>query len=129
MNHLVRNKRKVYLCNQTISLETNRIIYTEPTEYNLYYQPLTTDGEIIAAGQEYINRLVIYTSPKIAKEFHDKDRCYVFTEVPETYDKTCTNADFYVDGEPLFFLNEARIYLQRMTGDDVYAKEIPHESV
>ena len=129
MNHLVRNKRDVYLCNQTISLQTNRIIYTEPTKYKLNYQPLTTDGEIIAAGQEYINRLVIYTSPKIAKSFHDKDRCYVFKEIPKSYDKTCSDADFYVDGEPLYFLNEARIYLQRMTGDGINAEDIPHESV
>lgn len=116
MNHLVRNKRKVYLCNQ--QEENNRIIYSEPKEYMLNYQPLSTDSEIIAAGQEYINRLVIYTNPKIAKDFHSKDRCYIFKDIPEEYDKFAIDADFYVDGEPLYYLNEARIYLQRMTGDE-----------
>ena len=116
MNHLVRNKRVVYLCKQ--KEENGRIIYDEPAEYKLYCQPLSTDSEIIAAGQEYINRLVIYTSPEIASNFKSKDRCYVFTDIPETYDKTCNNADFYVDGEPLYFINESRIYLQRMTGDE-----------
>ena len=116
MNHLIRNKRTVYLCNQTI--ENNRIVYLEPKEYNLYFQPLSTDGEIIVAGQEYVNRLAVYTSPKIAKDFHDKDRCYVFREKPLTHSKICEDADFYVDGEPLTFLNEARFYLQRMTGEE-----------
>jgi len=117
MNHLMRNKRKVYLCNQIIALERDKIVYSEPTEYNLYYQPLSTDGEIIAAGQEYMNRLVIYTKPEIANNFHDKDRCYIFKDIPAQYDETCADADFYVDGEPLHFINESRIYLQRMTGD------------
>lgn len=116
MNHLIRNKRIVYLCNQTI--ENERIIYTEPKKYNLNYQPLSTDGEIIVAGNEYINRLAVYTSPEIASAFHNKDRCYVFKEIPSEYNKLCTDADFYVDGEPLYFLNEARFYLQRMTGDE-----------
>ena len=117
MNHLVRNKRTVYLCSQTVS--NGRIVFAEPKEYKLNYQPLSTDGEIIAAGQEYINRLAVYTSPEIASAFHDKDRCYVFKEKPQTHDITCNNTDFYVDGEPLYFLNEARFYLQRMTGDGV----------
>lgn len=116
MNHLIRNKRKVYLCNQVE--ENNRLIFTQPEEYNLNFQPLSTDGEIIVAGNEYNKRLAVYTSPKIAQNFHNNDRCYVFVEIPEQYDKTCTNADYYVDGEPLTYLNESRFYLQRMTGDD-----------
>lgn len=116
MNHLIRNKRKVFLCKQ--QEENNRIIFSEPVEYNLNYQPLSTDGEIIAAGQEYINRLSVYTKPDIAKNFKNKDRCYIFKEIPQEYDEFASNADFYVDGEPIYFLNEARFYLQRMTGDE-----------
>lgn len=116
MNHLQRNKRKIYLCNQ--EEENGRIIYSEPKEYNLNFQPLTTDGEIIAIGSEYINRLVIYTTPNIAKDFKNKDRCYVYTDIPEEYDKFCNDADFYVDGNPLILLNEAYFYLQRMTGEN-----------
>lgn len=144
MNHLCRNKRAIYLCNQTQILaealltEENevllaededaiivsssevddRIIYSIPRKFKLNYQPLTTDGEIIVAGNEYNKRLVVYTSPKIAQKFHNADRCYVFKEPPKEYDKLCVDADFYVDGEPLTFLNESHFYLQRMTGDD-----------
>jgi len=144
MNHLMRNKREIYLCNRTQILEEllqtenekiiltekeiplsisstkieNRIIFSFPAIYRLNYQPLSTDGEIIVAGDEYNKRLVVYTSPEIAKDFHNNDRCYVFVKPPEEYDKTCANADYYVDGEPLTYLNESHFYLQRMTGDD-----------
>lgn len=118
MQRLVRNKRQLYLCNKIIDENnTNRIIYSEPIECNMNYQPLSTTGEIIASGNDFINRLVVYTSPEKAREIHNFDRCYVFVEPPEEYDKFCANADFYVDGEPMSFLNEARFYLQRMIGD------------
>lgn len=116
MNHLARNKRTIYLCNQIE--ENNRIVFSEPTEYKLNYQPLSTDGEIIVAGNEYNKRLVVYTSNNIAKNFHNNDRCYVFTTPPEERDTICKNADYYVDGEPLLFLNESHFYLQRMTGEN-----------
>lgn len=117
MNRLKRNKRIIFLCNQII--QENRKVFTEPVKYELNYQPLLTEGEIITAGPEYINRLVVYTSVEEAKNFHNADRCYVFVEKPEEYDKFCNTADFYVDGEPLIFLNEARFYLQRMVGDTI----------
>jgi hypothetical protein len=115
MYRLQRNKRPVYVCNQDV--ENDRKIFNKPKLFKLNYQPLSTDGEIITAGTEYINRLVVYLSPKEAKQIHNADRCYVFVEPSKEYDKFCVNADFYVDGEPLIYLNEARLYLQRMVGD------------
>lgn len=118
MQRLNRNKRKIYVCNKKIDEENgNRIIFSKPTLYRMNYQPLSTTGEIVASGNEFINRLVVYTSPKKAEKIHNFDRCYVFSTPPETHDKYCSTADFYVDGEPLCFLNEARFYLQRMIGD------------
>jgi hypothetical protein len=96
---------------------TNRIIYSNPIKCNMNYQPLSTTGEIIASGNEFINRLVVYTSPTKAKNIHNFDRFYVFIKPPKEYDKFCADADFYVDGEPMTFLNESRFYLQRMIGD------------
>lgn len=144
MRHLRRNKRVLFLCNKTQTLDEplitedeniivaeneipiivesteveDRLIFSIPMKYRLNYQPLATDGEIIVAGTEYNKRLVVYTTPEIAAKFHNGDRCYVFKEPPKIYDKTCADADFYVDGEPLTFLNESHFYLQRMTGDD-----------
>lgn len=115
MKQLIRNRRNIYLCNK---IEDNgRIKFLEPELYKVNFQPLSSAGEIIASGNDYVNRLVIYTSVEKAKEFHNFDRCYVYTEPPEEQDDYCINADFYVDGEPLFYLNEATIYLQRMIGD------------
>lgn len=116
MKHLTRNKRTIYLCKQAV--ENDRIIFQEPVEYKINFQPLSSDGEIIASGTDYTKRLVVYTNPDIAKEFHNHDRCFVFREKPEEYDKTCNTADFFVDGEPLIYLNESHFYLQRMLGDD-----------
>lgn len=118
MQRLIRNKRKFYLCNKTVDENyENRVIYSKPIVCNMNYQPLSTTGEIIASGNEFINRLVVYTSPEKAQKIHNFDRCYVFTNPPKEYDKFCVDADFYVDGEPMTFLNEARFYLQRMIGD------------
>lgn len=115
MKQLLRNRRDVYLCNRID--DDGRIKFSSPVLYKVNYQPLSTDGEIIAFGNDYINRLAIYTSIDKAKNFHNFDRCYVYTEVPDVADELCVNADYYVDGEPLFYLNEAIIYLQRMVGE------------
>lgn len=116
MYRLKRNKRTIYLCNKIVN--EGRTIFGEPEKVELNYQPLSTDGEIITAGIEYIKRLVVYASVEEAQKFHNADRCYVFINKPEEYDKFCNTADFYVDGEPLIYLNEARFYLQRMVGDE-----------
>lgn len=118
MHRLTRNKREFYLCNKMVDEENkNRIIYSKPILCKMNYQPLSTTGEIVASGNEFINRLAVYTSPEEGSQIHNFDRCYVFVKPPENYDKFCTTADFYVDGEPLSFLNETRFYLQRMIGD------------
>lgn len=115
MNNLKRNRKVFYVCNQKV--ENDRLIFTEPKKMFLNYQPISMTGEIIAFGSEYINRLIIYTNSKIAENFHNFDRCYVYKKPPTTYDKFCSEADFYVDGEPLIYLTEATITLNRMTGD------------
>ena len=115
MNNLKRNRNVLYLCKQIE--ENGRIVFDRPKKFNLNYQPVSTTGEIISFGSEFINRLIIYTTSEVAKEFHNFDRVYINNKLPEEYDKTCSDADFYVNGEPLIFLTEAMIYLQRMTGD------------
>lgn len=115
MNHLKRNKRLLYLCNR--KEVDDRIIYDKPIPLYVDYQPLSSNGEIIAFGEEYTNRLSVYTNPETAKKFRNADRCYVFIDKPEKYDKLCSTADFYVDGDPMINICEGRLYLQRMTGE------------
>ena len=118
MNNLKRNKRTLYVCNQKIV--NDRKIFNKPRMIKVNYQPIADkdSGIILAVGMEYINRLIVYMKPSMAKYFRNGDRCYVFVDPPETYDKTCNTADFYVDGMPTKYLNESTVHLQRMTGDD-----------
>lgn len=117
MNRLNRNKRTVYLCNAIIEDTTDRLIFAKPKKIKLNFLPLSSTGEIIAIGEEYIKRLVVYTGLDEIKQIHNGDRFYVYVDPPKNYDKTCATADYYVDGEPLKFINEGRFYLQRMTGE------------
>ena len=115
MNNLKRNKNVLYLCQQ---VENNgRLEFSKPIKLKLNYQPVSMTGEIISFGSEFINKLVIYTTDKVAKQFHNFDRCYIYTKPPKDYDKFASEADFYINGNPAIFLTEAIIYLQRMTGD------------
>ena len=118
MNNLKRNKRTLYLCRQII--DNDRIFFDEPIKVKVNYQPVADKdvGEILAVGQDYFNRFIVYMRPSVAKKFHNFDRCYVFVEPPETYDKTCQGADFYVDGQPTRYINESTVHLQRMNGAD-----------
>lgn len=118
MNNQLRNRRKVYLCSISVDENTNRKIFLEPKEMKLNYLPLSSTGEIISAGNEFAKRLVVYTTKDIAKDIHNNDRFFIYKEPPTEYDKTCADADFEVDGEPLKHINEGVFYLQRMTGDD-----------
>ena len=118
MNNLKRNKRPLYICNQTIV--NNRKLFSEPIKVYVNYQPVADKdkGIILAVGPEYINRLIVYMRPSMAEKFKNGDRCYVFVDPPTTHDVTCNTADFYVDGMPTRYINESTVHLQRMTGDD-----------
>jgi hypothetical protein len=116
MNNLKRNKRKLWHCTKTI--EDGKVIFTEPEKVLLNYQPIKSVGEILEAGPDSINTLIAYMRPSLGKKFHNGDRCYVFVEPPEEYDKTCNKADYYVDGDPKIYINEYTIHLQRMIGDE-----------
>ena len=115
MTNLRRNRNVLYLCNQIE--ENDRLIFDKPKRMKLNYQPLSMTGEIISFGSEFIDKLIIYTTKDVAKQFHNFDRVYINNKVPSVYDKLCKDADFYVNGEPLIYINEATIYLQRMIGD------------
>ena len=66
MTNLKRNKRKFYLCNRTE--ENGRVIFSEPIELEMNYQPVSMTGEIISFGSEFINKLVLYTTEEKSKQ-------------------------------------------------------------
>lgn len=117
MNRLRRNKRLLYVCNQ---VEKNgRTIYEKPIPIKVNYQPVADKdmGEVLAFGQDYINRMIVYINPNQRKYFKNFNRCYVFVEPPKEHDVTCSTADFYVDCIPTRYINESTVHLQRMKGD------------
>lgn len=116
MNNLKRNKRRFYYCNKIE--ENGRMIFSKPKPIKLNFQPISSEGEIIAIGPDYANRLIVYMRPKLGKNFKNGDRCYVFVDPPKKYDKNCNTADYYVDGEPKIYINEYTMHLTRMTGDE-----------
>lgn len=116
MNNQIRNKRKIYLCKRTI--KDKRIVFSEPIVAWVNYQPVSDSamGQILAYGENYIDRLILYMTKKRSKMFHNFDRCYVFREPPTPFNDLCSDADFFVDGEPTQYINESTVHLQRMTG-------------
>ena len=119
MNNLKRNKRKFYLCKK--KEENGRVIFAEPIEVKLNFQPIEskkTQGQLLEFGPDFTSTLIVYMKSSEASKFSNGDRCYVFVNPPDTYDKTCTTADYYVDGNPKIYINECTIHLERMKGDD-----------
>lgn len=119
MNVLKRNKRKLYLCRK--KEVDGRIVFDEPIELRLNFQPIEsvkTLGQLLEAGPDYTSTLIVYVKPTMRELLHNGDRCYVYVNPPEEYDKTCTTADYVVNGEPKLYMNECTFQLVRMKGDE-----------
>lgn len=119
MNCLKRNKRKIYLCRKIE--DDGRMIFGEPIEVRVNFQPIEstkTQGLWLETGPDYTSTLIVYIKPTLRDLFHNGDRCYVFVNPPEEYDKTCTTADYVVNGEPKLYMNECTFHLIRMKGDE-----------
>ena len=117
MVNMKRNKRTLYLCKKYI--EDNITQYKEPEEIKINYMPITSNGEMIAIGNEYSQYLKLTGTPEVCSKFSNGDRCYVFVQVPED-DEMREYADFQVYGQPLITINEGNLILKRLTGDMLY---------
>ena len=119
MNTLKRNKRKFHLC-QKIEVD-GRMIFDKPIEMKANFQPIEdtrTINQLLEFGPDHTSTLIVYIKPTLRDLFHNGDRCYVFVEPPEEYDKTCTTADYVINGEPKLYMNECTFHLSRMKGDE-----------
>ena len=115
MNNLKRDKKGFYLCKK----EESGRFFQKPILKKLNYQPTSSTGDILAYGADYTMYLTITTTPKKAKDFSNNDRCYVYEDVPEKYDRLCSKADYYVYGDPIITSNEGIIKLRKMSGESV----------
>ena len=111
MVNMNRNKRKLYLCKR----KPNSLEFDEPIEVKVNYRPTYTSSDVLTLGNNYNLYQTIKCTPKVAKNFSYNDRIYM--KMPENFDSSCNDADFYVYGEPLITLNEAEITIRKLSGD------------
>ena len=113
MISLKRNKRKFYLCKKI----KNQTVFENPKIKFLNFQPTNSVGEMLSLGEDYSKYLRIKCTPKEAKDFSDKDRCYIYKKPAANFDNLCNDADYIVNGDPIITLNEAEINLRKLSGD------------
>lgn len=114
MINLLRNKRKLYVCN--VRLENDIRLYDEPIELFENYQVTNTSGSLQAFGLDAYEYIRIKTNISHEQYYHIGDRVYINVQPPETHDKLCKDADYEVSQEPIPSLNEVEIMLRRRSG-------------
>lgn len=113
MINLKRNKREFYLCKR-IKDSTK---YDKPKKKKLNYVPTNSVGEIISLGENFSEYLKISCTPKEAEDFRQGDKCYVYINPPKEHDSLCYDADYIVETNPMYTINEAQIQLRRLSGE------------
>ena len=116
MRTLLRNKRKIYLCQRY--QDGNLRKFKEPIELWENYVPTNSDGDLIAIGMDYPQYLRIKTNIDERELFHPKDRLYVYKDKPEKHDVLCKDADYEVYKDPSPWINEMDVMLYRLSGDE-----------
>lgn len=114
MISLLRNKRKLYVCN--VKLENDIKLYDEPIELFENYQVTSNSGSLQAFGLDAYNYIRIKTNIAHKDYYHQGDRVYINVKPPEVHDKLCKTADYEVSQEPIPSLNEVEIMLKRRSG-------------
>ncbi len=114
MINLLRNKRKLYVCN--VRLENDIKLYDEPIELFENYQVTNTSGSLQAFGLDAYEYIRIKTNISHEKYYHIGDRVYINVQPPKTHDKLCKDADYEVSQEPIPSLNEVEVMLKRRSG-------------
>ena len=111
---LLRNRRKIYVCNAYFENEKKR--YEEPIK--LYENCQTTSGlaDMERFGLEAYQYMRIKTSIQNGKNYHIGDAVYVNVEPPAEHDKLCKTADYEVSEDPITTLNYTEILLRRRSG-------------
>jgi len=116
MRTLMRNKRKIYLCQK--DPQDGHTFFKEPIELLENYVPTNSDGDLIAIGMNYPKYLRIKTDIKEKDLFHAKDRVFVYKQPPVVHSKLCKEADYEVYKQPSLFINEMEVMLYRLSDDD-----------
>jgi len=114
MISLLRNKRKLYLCN--VSLNNGIKTYAEPIELYENYQVTDTDADRTQYGLDWDKHIRIKTNISHLNYYHLGDRLYINVAPPEIHDELCKTADYEVEKPPKASFNEVEIILKRLGG-------------
>ena len=114
MRSMIRNKRKLYLCNRYQEGLITK--YGEPIELDVNYQATNSEGDLIALGLNFPMYIRIKTDLDVGAMFKANDRVYINTEPSATFDGLCKDADYEVDSDPIMSLNSAEITLKKLSG-------------
>lgn len=111
---LLRNRRKIYVCNAYF--EDKIKLYNEPIK--LYENCQVTSGlaDMERFGLEAYQYMRIKTSIQNGKNYNIGDAVYVNVEPPQEHDKLCKTADYEVSEDPITTLNYTEVLLRRRSG-------------
>lgn len=114
MISLVRNRRKIYVCNTYFVNNLKK--YSEPIKLYENYQVTSGTADMERFGLDAYQYIRIKTDATHAKYYHLGDAVYVNVTPPETHDVLCKTADYEVSEDPITTLNYTEILLRRRSG-------------
>lgn len=112
---LLRNKRKIYVCNAKKDSGSVKK-YDRPLELYEHYQVTSTFADLEEFGKDAYLYIRIKTTPSHLKYYHLGDRVYVNVEYPQNYDDSCKDADYEVIKPPYATFNECTVMLKKRSG-------------
>ena len=114
MRSLMRNKRKIYICNR---YQDGLIAkYKKPIPLMENYQYTNSDGDLIALGLDFPMYIRIKADIKDLPMFHANDRVYIGISPSVPFDELCKDANYEVDSDPIVSLNSIEINLKKLRG-------------
>lgn len=114
---LVRNRRKIYVCEAYFTGDKNNIKqYKKPIELYENFQVTHGTADFERFGLDAYQYIRIKTEAHHAKYYHLGDAVYVNVTPPNTHDDFCKTADYVVQEDPIVTFNHCEILLRRRSG-------------
>ena len=115
MISLLRNKRKIYVCN--VKNDSGSVKkFDRPLELYEHYQVTSTKADLEEFGKDAYVHIRIKTTAEHLKYFHLGDRVYINVPYPSNYDEYCKDADYEVVRPPYATFNESTVVLKKRSG-------------
>lgn len=114
MRCMMRNKRKLYVCNEYQDNEISK--FKKPICILANYQATNSTGDLIALGKDFPMYIRLKVDVNLSHWFNAGDRVYIDKKPSQPFDELCKDADYEVDSDPLVSLNVVEITLKKLSG-------------